>query len=129
MPSKTTTSWKEIRGRRITTEQDERDVRRYYDLHELALRLAEVRKQLGVTQTRLADQLEVSQANVSRIEKERDLKLSTIDGYVAALGGRLELRAVFPDDDPVVLAGDAPSGDASGSKVTPIGSGRARSRP
>lgn len=103
MPAKTT--WKEIRDRRITTEQDERDVRRYYDLHELALRLAEVRKQLGITQARLADDLEVSQANISRIEKERDLKLSTIDGYVAALGGRLELRAVFPDDDAVVLAG------------------------
>lgn len=53
MPAKTT--WKEIRDRRITTEQDERDVRRYYDLHELALRLAEVRKQLGITQARLAD--------------------------------------------------------------------------
>ena len=108
MASKTTTSWKEIRDRRITTERDERDVRRYYDLHELALRLAEVRKQLGVTQARLAGQLEVSQANISRIEKERDLKLSTIDGYVTALGGRLELRAVFPDDDTVVLAGDSP---------------------
>lgn len=122
------TTWKEIRDRRITTEQDERDVRRYYDLHELALRLAETRKRLGVTQARLAEDLEVSQANVSRIEKERDLKLSTIDGYVTALGGRLELRAVFPDDDAVVLAGDPFAAGAPAEKVTPIGSATRRKK-
>lgn len=41
--------------------------------------------------------VEVTQANLSRIEHQDDLYLSTLRGYVEALGGRLELRAVFPD--------------------------------
>ena len=31
------------------------------------------------------------------MEKQSDFLLSTLREYVAALGGRLELRAVFPD--------------------------------
>ncbi|HEX5165267.1 MAG TPA: hypothetical protein VFV93_07725 [Thermomicrobiales bacterium] len=50
-----------------------------------------------MTHREVAETLEVSQANISRIEHEDDLYLSTLSGYVAALGGRLELRAVFPD--------------------------------
>jgi hypothetical protein len=41
--------------------------------------------------------LDVTQANVSRIERQDDLYLSTLGEYVAALGGHLELHAVFPD--------------------------------
>ncbi|SRR5712692_11112601 len=61
------------------------------------LALAAVREQCGVTQKEVAATLGVSQANVSRIEHEEDLYLSTLRDYVAALGGRLELTAVFPD--------------------------------
>jgi hypothetical protein len=31
------------------------------------------------------------------VEHERDVDLSTLRAYVEALGGHLELRAVFPD--------------------------------
>jgi DNA-binding XRE family transcriptional regulator len=62
-----------------------------------ALRLGELRSELGVTQVEMARQLDVTQANVSRIEHEEDLYLSTLRSYVEALGGELELRAVFPD--------------------------------
>lgn len=62
-----------------------------------AIALAELRKQRGATQTDLAEVLEVTQANISRIEHEEDLYLSTLRDYVAALGGELELVAVFPD--------------------------------
>jgi hypothetical protein len=33
------------------------------------------------------------------MEKRSDLLLSTLREYVGALGGKLELRAVFPDAD------------------------------
>ncbi len=59
-----------------------------------ALALADLRESRGVTQAELADVLEVSQANVSRVEHKDDLYLSTLSKYVAALGGRLELTAV-----------------------------------
>jgi hypothetical protein len=39
-----------------------------------------------------------SQANVWRIEHEEDIYLSTLRRYVDALGGRLEIAAVFPDE-------------------------------
>lgn len=62
-----------------------------------ALRLAELRASVGVTQGEVAQTLKVSQSNVSRIEREEDVYLTTLDSYVTALGGELEINAVFPD--------------------------------
>lgn len=62
-----------------------------------ALALAEAREQRNVTQKDIAEILGVTQANVSRIEREDDVYLSTLRKYVEALGGRLELTAIFPD--------------------------------
>lgn len=62
-----------------------------------ALALAEAREQRNVTQKEIAEMLGVTQANVSRIEREEDVYLSTLRRYVEALGGRLEVSAVFPD--------------------------------
>ena len=62
-----------------------------------ALALAELRNRRGLTQQVVARTLNVSQANISRIEHEEDVYLSTLRNYVAALGGRLEIDAVFPD--------------------------------
>jgi len=56
------------------------------------LRLA--RKQ---TQVALAERLDVPQNAVSRLERRTDLLLSTLRAYVEGLGGKLELRAIFPD--------------------------------
>ena len=63
-----------------------------------AVELTQLREARGKTQREVAETLDVSQANISRIEHEDDLYLSTLSNYVAALGGRLELRAVFPDE-------------------------------
>jgi transcriptional regulator with XRE-family HTH domain len=62
-----------------------------------ALALSELRTSRDVTQQALADALDVTQPNVSRIEHEDDVFLSTLRSYVEALGGRLEVRAVFDD--------------------------------
>jgi transcriptional regulator with XRE-family HTH domain len=64
---------------------------------ENALALAEMRRSRGVTQKQLAETMHVSQANISRIEHGEDAQLSTIQRYISALGGHLELRAIFPD--------------------------------
>ena len=63
------------------------------------MRLAELRESRGLTQVQLAERLGVSQVNVSRIERAEDTQLSTINRYVEALGGRLELSAVFDDTE------------------------------
>lgn len=62
-----------------------------------ALALAKLREEREVTQVELAATLGVSQPNISRIERGDDIYLSTLSRYVAALGGSLEVLAVFPD--------------------------------
>jgi len=49
------------------------------------------------TQVAVAQKLNIAQGAVSRLEKQSDFLLSTLREYVGALGGRLELRVVFPD--------------------------------
>ena len=60
------------------------------------LRLREVRAACELTQEQLAERLHIDQPNVSRLENRSDVHVSTLADYIAALGGRLELRAVFP---------------------------------
>jgi DNA-binding XRE family transcriptional regulator len=69
------------------------------------LTLRDLRKALALTQTRMAEALSISQDGVSRIEKRSDFLLSTLQSYVAAMGGRLRLVAEFPDREPVTIAG------------------------
>lgn len=49
------------------------------------------------TQVEVAEQMNVPQSAVSLMESEQDFRVSTLQRYVTALGGRLEMRAVFPD--------------------------------
>jgi len=64
---------------------------------ETALELGKIRESRSITQRAVASRMAVSQANISRIEHEEDLYISTLRSYIGALGGRLELRAVFED--------------------------------
>lgn len=65
----------------------------------LEFRLGELRKHRGVTQAQVAEVLGVAQPNVSRLERGgADPHLSTLVEFVEALGGRLELTAVFDDE-------------------------------
>jgi len=70
--------------------------------------LGELRRARKVTQDELARLLATTQPNVSRIEHSGGMELSTLRGYVEALGGRLEISAVFDDDRFPVTVG---SGD------------------
>src|SRR5260370_38876752 len=64
-----------------------------------AMPLNELRRGRQMTQARLAETLGVNQGEVSKIEHRTDLYLSTLSEYVAALGGALEIRAVFRDNE------------------------------
>ncbi len=67
--------------------------------------LQDLRKARHRTQVRVAKELGIKQENVSRIEKRTDLLISTLRGYVEAMGGKLRLVAEFPDRPPIVLTG------------------------
>jgi transcriptional regulator with XRE-family HTH domain len=58
-----------------------------------------------MTQEQVAAQLATSRPNISRIEREVDVRMSTLQRYVEALGGELELVARFPDGDAQTLLG------------------------
>ncbi|HEY3384325.1 MAG TPA: hypothetical protein VGK32_21410 [Vicinamibacterales bacterium] len=55
----------------------------------------------------MAQVLGVGQDALSRLERRSDLLISTLWGYVEALGGRLSRGAGSPDQQPVVLVGIA----------------------
>lgn len=73
---------------------------------EDALTLAELRQTRNVTQVQLAEKLGITQGNVSRLEGRSDIYLSTLRSYVEALGGHLEIAAVFPDESVAVTVGE-----------------------
>ena len=56
--------------------------------------MAERRRARGQTQTQVAARMRTSPAIVSRLESGHDVRVSTLEKYVAALGLRLELKAV-----------------------------------
>ena len=58
--------------------------------------LAAARQASGMTQEAVAAGMGKSQENVSRIERQRDVRVSTLAQFVQAQGGQLEITAVFP---------------------------------
>lgn len=103
-------TWRTIRGQRPLNEGQVAADRRLMDAE---LQLAEARRRRGVSQALIAEALEVSQPNVSRIEQQDDVYLSTLARYVAALGGHLEVLAVFPEET-ITLLRDPPGGGGEG---------------
>ena len=68
----------------------------------LEMSLQELRQHVAeLTQADVAQLLDVTQAFVSKFERRDDVLLSTLYGYVQALGGELELRAKFPGREDV----------------------------
>ena len=65
--------------------------------------LQDLRRAMKKTQTAVARRLNINQENVSRIESRADLLISTLEQYVAALGGKLRFVAEFPDRPPVLI--------------------------
>jgi predicted transcriptional regulator len=65
--------------------------------------LTEVRKGRKITQAKMANALGIGQMQISRLERRKDPRLSTMERTVAAMGGNLMLVATFPDQEPVVI--------------------------
>jgi DNA-binding Xre family transcriptional regulator len=65
--------------------------------------LSEIRRGRKISQAKMAEALGIGQMQISRLEKRKDPRLSTIERTVAAMGGHLTMIATFPDQEPVVL--------------------------
>lgn len=67
--------------------------RRMYD----QIALNRLRRELSMTQQQVAELLGVTQESVSQLERRNEIMLSTLCKYVQALGGTVEMFAVFGD--------------------------------
>jgi DNA-directed RNA polymerase specialized sigma subunit len=75
------------------------------ELVALEMTLQELRKTRDFTQEELAEILELGQENVSRFESRSNVRLSSLQSYIRALGGTLKLIAEFPDSERVEISG------------------------
>ncbi|CAN5893333.1 hypothetical protein BH23ACT12_BH23ACT12_10830 [soil metagenome] len=59
--------------------------------------LSELRVSRGLTQAELAKRMGISQSDISKLERRTDVRMSTVQSYVSALGGKLRVAGRFPD--------------------------------
>jgi predicted transcriptional regulator len=88
--------WRDIRDGKLSKEALAR-VDAWVAEESAKIHLSKVRELLGLTQEEMAERLKMSQSALSRAESSDDPKLSTIRRHVEALGGRVEVIAVFGD--------------------------------
>ena len=66
-------------------------------IQEMAL--DELRAARALTQEHLSTILGVQQSAISKLERRADMYVSTLRHVIEAMGGQLEIRAVFPEGD------------------------------
>jgi hypothetical protein len=71
--------------------------KRHQELKQEVEGLRELREIAGKAQIDVAAALKIKQPSVSKIEKQADMHLSTLRGYVEAIGGELELVVRLPE--------------------------------
>ena len=65
--------------------------------------LAKLGKGRKISRATMAEAQGIGQMQISRLEKRKDPRLSTMARKVAAMGGHRTMIATFPDREPVVL--------------------------
>jgi transcriptional regulator with XRE-family HTH domain len=93
-------SWQDTRSRMNLDEAEVAEHKERMLAEVRATRLREMREQRGLTQQEVADRMHISQPRVAAIEKGEVLttEVGTIERYVAALGGKLEITVNFDGD-------------------------------
>ena len=93
--------------------------------------LQALRQVMGKAQGEIAARLKVKQPSVSKLEKQTDMYLSTLRGYVEALGGRLDLVVHFPERAPVRIErlGDLVDDDAAAPRPVKRRPAKAKAKP
>ena len=61
------------------------------------IRLAELRRLFNLTQEQLAQKLNISQAAVSKMEKQKDLNVSSLKRIIEAMGAELTVSVRLPE--------------------------------
>jgi DNA-binding transcriptional regulator YiaG len=88
-------NFRELQGKMPADAQARVAARVKETLENMAL--DELRAARELTQQDLAQVLHVNQAAVSKLERRTDMYVGTLSRFIEAMGGHLEIRAVFPD--------------------------------
>jgi len=62
------------------------------------MRIAQLRRARGVDPKVIADAVGIDRPDVTALERNESITVPELAEYVAAVGGELELRAVFPNE-------------------------------
>lgn len=93
--------WSDIRSDLVASVGGEGEIaeaRRRNQAYIDGYRLAERRTAQGLTQSQLAAMMGVTKGRVSQIERGEVSTVEAVSRYVRALGGELQVTAVFGDD-------------------------------
>jgi DNA-binding XRE family transcriptional regulator len=91
------TKWRDIR-KTLSREAEERIRQSVIDAAGV-MTLYQLREARSLTQVNLAKVLQVNQGAVSRMEKRTDMYVSTLRSYIQAMGGQLQVKAIFPEGE------------------------------
>ncbi len=67
--------------------------------------LAELRQSLGKTQVQVAEAMGVSQSDYSKLERRKDVRVSTLHAAASAMNGRLKLLIEMPEGSFEIVLG------------------------
>ena len=81
---------------KVLPDKRKQKIEKRVGLELKAIQLAELRKISGNTQQEQAKSIGVSQAAISKMERQEDVGLSTLRKYIEGLGGELEVIAKLP---------------------------------
>lgn len=90
----TARKWSDIRAQRFTPDEL-RQIDQEIESELLEMDLRTLREAVGLTQGELAQRVEITQSQLSKMERREDHRISTLRRYVEALGGSLEICAVI----------------------------------
>jgi predicted transcriptional regulator len=90
----TTKKWSEIRAQKFTPVEL-RAIDQEVESELLEMDLRALREAAGLTQGELAQRIEITQSQLSKMERREDHRISTLRRYIQALGGSLEICAVI----------------------------------
>src|SRR5258708_20660671 len=94
--------------KRVTTKKTQAKATRRAQELLGELLLSEVRQLAGKSQQEVAEALGMKQPSLSKLEKQDDMQISTLQKIVKALGGELQVLAKFPKGTVKIAQFDPP---------------------
>jgi DNA-binding XRE family transcriptional regulator len=101
--------WQDVRGGIVAEAVGEGAIAEARQRNQACIdghRLAERRKALGLTQAQVAEKMGVTKSRVSQVERGEVSTIEVVARYVQAIGGTIQISAVFGDDH-YILRGTA----------------------